>query len=455
MNDEPRQTRKIVFHGTKKHMKLGLSSFKKGEYKRAIEQFELILLHDKHYVRAYNNLGYSYRTIGEYDKALAVWEEGLRIDPSYKRLQKNISSLQKRVKSAEQKTGPLPMGIEDLEAEVDWISENAELVELREGCFFDAYLVEDGGRKYILKTPNKLFANRPELLEAFQKACSGWLSLAPCDYVVKASSMEHVLRKPFLALEHADGGSLRQRLDEVLRDIGYAKGAAHAAPGMRGFTLAQILEFAIQASVGLHFIHERLGVAHGDVQPENFLLQAAGADIENAKIGAETDRYSLKVTDVGVWEVFARSELYCDAKGQPLSQFSSAGLVRTQSGFLTPSISSCAPELLESVCTPDILTDVYSFGVSLYEMFTGTVPFSGSRPAEVLDEMNDRPEHPSVVNPRIPPALANIAMRCLERRPVARYENFLEIVDELIQWLDGNRTALLRLQEQCRRYRKI
>jgi serine/threonine protein kinase len=454
-NDKLRETRKVEFLDTKRHMKLGLSLFKKGEYERAIEQFELVLLHDKGCVRAHNNLGYGYRMLGDYEKALAVWQEGLKVDPSYKRMQKNISSLQGRLKSVAEKAGPLPVGIEDFEAEIERISENAELVELLEGRFFDVYLLEDDGVRYALKTPKMPFSDRPETLKAFEKSCSGWLKLDSCDHVARASSIERVTGRPFLVIEHLRGGSVRRFLQGLPGDSPYGKRRSGKTFGDASLSLPRMLDLGVQACIGLQFIHKQLGAAHGDIRPENLLLEVAPTDPEQRQTETKSDRYVLKVTDVGLWATFADSQLYCDANGQPLPDFSDMGLVRAPSGFLTPSPSSCAPELLGCVHAPDVLTDVYSFGVVLYEILTGTVPFVGLRPAEILDEIRSRPEHPSIVNRTIPRALGNVAMRCLERDPRARFDNFIQVADSLINWLDENRTALEHMRELCKRYRKM
>ena len=157
----------MTFLGTDKHMKRGLSAFRKKDYQRAIEHFELIVLHDKNYFRAYNNLGYVYRTIGNYDKALEVWKKGLRINPSYRRLQKNVRSLQQALESKDKSLETRAIEIEDFEAELEWLSENAELAEIREGRFFDAYIIEDDGFRWVLKTLRKPLSANEEMMRAF------------------------------------------------------------------------------------------------------------------------------------------------------------------------------------------------------------------------------------------------------------------------------------------------
>ena len=449
-SDRKKESSNPDFLGAQKHMKRGISHFKKGEHQRAIDEFELILRHDRSYVRAYNNLGYVYRMAGNYTKALETWKAGLKINPSYRRLHMNISSLQRFLQSKEKKGDRSTIGIEDFERDIGWISENAELLEIREGRFYDTYLIEDDGIRYALKTPRaQILANR-KILQGFESACKDWLSLKPNEYLVNARSLELVAGTPFLALDYAAEGSVRDLLDDTS-----AMGPLDLAQGHSGLPLAQILEFAIQLCIAAYYIHSRLEVAHGDIRPGNLLLSDTFGRSGEQVYKTRPDYYFSKLTNIGQWAVFDRAELFCVPEGVISSGFAGLGLIHSPSGYITPSLPYCAPELIESIRSPNVSTDIYAFGVTLYEMLVGYLPFTGLNPTEVLRQASEkRPAYPSKTNNRIPSLLDDIAMKCLARDPEARFKNFFEIAEVLIEYLARTRHALLDLTELSGRFKR-
>jgi len=423
-------------------MKYGLSFFKKGEYEHAIGEFELILQHDRAYVRAYNNLGYIYRSLGVYDKAIEIWTEGLRIDPSYRRLQKNITSLQRFLKSKERRGESMPIGIEDFEIGIEWLSENAELLEIREGSLFDTYVIEDDQNTYALKTPRKALLMDETAKKVFVESCGNWLRLGQHDHIVHARSIEWVSGRPFLVMEYSADGSLRTLLSTMSK--------------AGGLPIAQAVEIAVQVCLALSYVHASLGMAHGGIRAENVMLFRPAGQGREGRDETRTLRFLAKVSDIGEWAMFQNPQLFGNASGNIPRSMDDKESVRAPSGFLPVSPQAAAPELLESISTPNTRSDVYSFGVLLYEMLTGMLPFSGVDPSELLRTMSERPpEHLSAVNRRVHPSIGSICMKCLQRNPEARPGDFFEVADALLTYQERAEAALSDLSSLCNTFTRI
>jgi non-specific serine/threonine protein kinase len=142
---------------------------------------------------------------------------------------------------------------------------------------------------------------------------------------------------------------------------------------------------------GLHYAHDR-GVLHRDVKPANVLVAADGL---------------VKVTDFGIAKVLGGTE-------SPM----------TSSGFLLGTPAYMAPEQARSIDTSPA-TDVYGAGTVLYELIAGRLPFPADNdPLRVLYSRLHSDPHPlQEAAPHVPPQLAEVVMRALEREPADRYES--------------------------------
>jgi len=156
------------------------------------------------------------------------------------------------------------------------------------------------------------------------------------------------------------------------------------------------LRIAKQICAGLAAAHE-VGVIHRDIKPQNILIEPTGG---------------LKIMDFGI----AR-----------LTQ--ERGMTATGTVVGTPDYMS--PEQARGQAL-DFRSDIYSTGVVLFEVFTGSLPFEGDSPlAVVLKHVQERPPAPQTVNPHIDPRIAAIVIRCMEKEPADRYQTVNDLYEAL------------------------
>jgi HAMP domain-containing protein/predicted Ser/Thr protein kinase len=191
---------------------------------------------------------------------------------------------------------------------------------------------------------------------------------------------------PYISMEYLEGVTLK----DLLRN----KGALPLGVGLR---------IAKQMCQGLEAAHQQ-GVVHRDIKPQNILILPESGD--------------LKIMDFGIARV---SEMEAGASG-----LTTAGTVMGTPDYIPPEQAQGNPA--------DFRSDIYSLGVVLYEIFTGRMPFSGDTVmAVVLSHIQKPPPPPRTLNPKIPPELEAIILRCLEKQPDRRYQSVADILKDLVE----------------------
>jgi eukaryotic-like serine/threonine-protein kinase len=156
------------------------------------------------------------------------------------------------------------------------------------------------------------------------------------------------------------------------------------------------LRIAKQMCAGLAAAHD-VGVIHRDIKPQNIIIETTGG---------------LKVMDFGI----AR-----------LTQ--DRGMTAAGTVVGTPDYMS--PEQARGVDL-DFRSDIYSTGVVLYELFTGTLPFEGDTPlAVVLKHVQEKPPSPQTKNPKIDPKIAAIILKCMQKDPADRFQTVNQLYEAL------------------------
>jgi eukaryotic-like serine/threonine-protein kinase len=195
----------------------------------------------------------------------------------------------------------------------------------------------------------------------------------------------------FLVMEYLDGTTLARRLE--------------AGP----LPLSLALRIAIAIADALDHAH-RNGVIHGDVKPANIMLT----------------RDSVKLLDFGLAKLAERDEQV------PLDATRSGRF--TEVGAIAGTVPYMAPEQIEGRDV-DARTDIFSFGVVLYEMLCGRRPFAGdSRVSLMAAIVASEPLAPRSLQPQTSPSVERLVLRCLAKDPDDRWQTARDLAAEL-RWL--------------------
>ncbi|MBQ2898381.1 MAG: Stk1 family PASTA domain-containing Ser/Thr kinase [Oscillospiraceae bacterium] len=183
----------------------------------------------------------------------------------------------------------------------------------------------------------------------------------------------------YIVMEHVDGITLKEYIEQqkVLR----WKEAVH---------------FTVQILRALQHAHDK-GIVHRDIKPQNIMLLEDG---------------TIKVADFGIAR-FARASQH------------------TVTDKAIGSVHYISPEQAKGELS-DEKSDIYSIGVMLYEMTTGTLPFDADSPVSVaLKQIQSQAKRPRVINPDIPEGLEDITIRAMQKDPARRYQSAAEMLRDI------------------------
>jgi len=249
------------------------------------------------------------------------------------------------------------------------------------------------GRRVALKfLPEDQWKSRPRLERFIQEARAASSLNHPNICIVH--DVGDVEGHYFIVMELLEGDTLRRLIKQ------------------RQLSSDQIIRYGVQIAEALDCAHSQ-GIIHRDIKPANIFVSARG---------------QLKVLDFGL--VKFTSTAQSEAKPQN-SVSETAGSDLTNPGEFVGTVSYMSPEQARGQ-EVDQRTDLFSFGVVLYEMATGSPPFFGDTSAVVFEALLTRaPVSPVRLNPSVPAALERIINKALEKDRSRRYSSAAEMRADL------------------------
>ena len=282
------------------------------------------------------------------------------------------------------------------------------------GGMGEVYLARDTSleRNVALKILPTEVSSDPKRMRRFEQEAKATSSLNHPN-IITIHEIGEIASTRFIASEFIDGETLRQRLTTGR------------------VTLSDALDIAIQVANALSAAHE-LGIVHRDIKPENIMLRR--------------DRL-VKVLDFGLAKVTEPlAEVNTEAPTKTLFQ-TGAGVVMGTAYYMSPEQARAL--------SPDHRTDIWSLGIVLYEMLTGSLPYYGSTASEALASvLSDKDAPPLARFSRdIPPELERIVTKALRKDREQRYQgvkDFLLDLQTLKQGLEF--AARLERSEESQRF---
>ena len=241
------------------------------------------------------------------------------------------------------------------------------------------------GRRVALKVLPPDLADDPERRLRLRREARAVAALSHPS-IVTVYAIEEAEGLSFLTMELVEGATLRALIPA------------------EGLASKDLLALAVQIADAVAAAHER-GVTHRDLKPDNVMVDAGGR---------------VKVLDFGLAK---------QAPGPAAGDGTAAPL--TETGRLLGTVPYMSPEQLRGEPV-DERSDVFSFGILLYQMATGRRPFAGDSPAELISALlRDTPPPVEELRADLPGRLGAIVARCLEKDPADRHPSAREVRDDL------------------------
>jgi serine/threonine protein kinase/Tol biopolymer transport system component len=278
---------------------------------------------------------------------------------------------------------PIPVGTQFGDCEI--------LAPLGAGAMGEVYRARDNslGREVALKLLPDQLASDPDRLRRFEQEARASAALNHPNIVAVYRFGTRDGHMPYLVTELLQGQTLRERLEQ---------GA---------ILVRKSVDYAVQIARGLAAAHDQ-GIVHRDLKPENIFLTRDGL---------------VKILDFGL------AKLKTPITGEMHSTIAAGH--STEPGLVMGTVGYMSPEQVRGVAA-DHRSDIFSLGAILYEMLSGKRAFQGATFADTMSAiLKEEPAELSTAVRSLPPALARIVHRCLEKDPAERFQSARDLAFNL------------------------
>jgi len=212
----------------------------------------------------------------------------------------------------------------------------------------------------------------------------------------------------FIAMEYIEGRTLEQLIPQ------------------KGLRFTDALRYAVPAADALAAAHA-IGIVHRDIKPSNIMVSAKGV---------------VKVLDFGLAKLTSRGMPHSAAAGGEADATVTVTARDTEAGSILGTVAYMSPEQAEGK-EIDARSDIFSFGVMLYEMLTGRRPFTGDTKLSTLAAIvNQEPRPAKQLVEGLPSELDRVLARCLRKDPARRFQHMADLkvaLEELKEESDSGR----------------